>query len=394
MSLLEITNEPRPYAWGKAGGIAAALGKTPTDRPEAELWLGAHPSSPSRVIGGKPWSDLGQWQSTNGTTLPFLLKILAAGAPLSLQAHPTDAQAQAGFERERSAGIPLDAPQRNYRDPYAKPELIVALEDGFRALCGFRPREESLAFAERLNHRSPTSAGSRWLTMLAEDTGIQRSVEWLMSGTDDAMDLTAEIVRQARAHDTEPDLDLARLLSHHHQHDPGVAVAQLLNDVVLVRGEALWLPAGNIHAYLSGTGIELMGPSDNVLRGGLTPKHVDVDELLGVLDFAPGGAPHLRSLPLNEAASTYLPRSMPSGASCPFQLLRVTENVALDLALSVFFTSSGEFELTSGERSLPLPRGRAAFLTAPSVVNCRGRGELFIATTDADLSEAEPRSST
>ena len=145
-----ITNTPRDYAWGMPDGVSRALGWRPSGGPEAELWLGAHPLSPSRAAGDAPWRDLAEWERDAGTPLPFLMKVLSAASNLSLQAHPTTAQAREGFAREEAAGVPLEAAERNYKDPHAKPEIIVAIDDGFEALCGFRPAGETAAAIDRL----------------------------------------------------------------------------------------------------------------------------------------------------------------------------------------------------------------------------------------------------
>ena len=276
---VEITNEPRDYAWGSSTAIAELQGRPPSGRPEAEVWYGTHPSSPARLVGrdGTLLDVVGE--------LPFLLKILAAATPLSLQAHPTTEQAQEGFARENAAGIPIDAPNRNYKDPYAKPEMIYALSDEFRALCGFRPVAET---------RADLAAGGvgHLLPELRSDADIRPVFEWLLSGDPDVAAVVAEV--SAAAFDAPGDSwRTVRGLGDHFAGDPGIVIALLLHTVVLRRGEALYLPAGNIHAYQEGLGIELMGASDNVLRGGLTTKHVDVAELLSVLDFRALPAPRL-----------------------------------------------------------------------------------------------------
>ncbi|MBW8873070.1 MAG: mannose-6-phosphate isomerase, class I, partial [Leifsonia sp.] len=156
---VRIGNTPRDYAWGSTTAIAGLLGTEPSGRPEAELWLGAHPGSPARVLDpalADGADDLAAWERTSG--LPYLLKVLAAAGPLSLQAHPSPAQARAGYERENAAGLPADSPDRNYKDPFHKPELIFALSDPFEALCGFRDPADSRAALERLAAAGPGGA--------------------------------------------------------------------------------------------------------------------------------------------------------------------------------------------------------------------------------------------
>jgi mannose-6-phosphate isomerase len=274
----EITNEPRDYAWGSPTLIAEFQGRAPSGRPEAEIWYGTHPGSPARIVGQ------GELRDVVGE-LPFLLKLIAVGSSLSLQAHPTAAQAEAGFARENAAGIPIDAPHRLYKDPHAKPEMLYALSDEFRALCGFRPVAET---------RAVLTAGGvgHLLPELRSDADIRPVFEWLLSGAPEVASVVAAVT--AAAPDAEGESwRTVRGLVEAYPGDPGIAVSLLLHSVVLRRGEALYLPAGNIHSYQEGLGIELMGPSDNVLRGGLTPKHVDVAELLAVLDFRPLPVPRL-----------------------------------------------------------------------------------------------------
>jgi mannose-6-phosphate isomerase len=213
-----------------------------------------------------------------GARLPFLMKLLAADAPLSLQAHPDAGQAAAGFAAEEAAGVPRGAPERRYADPYHKPELLVAVSE-FRALCGFR---EPAATAELLaGLKAP--ALDPVVGALGEGD-LAGAVGWLLTHPEPA-ELVTQVVGGAGASRLVGELAAA------YPGDVGVVVALLLNQVTLRPGEAIFMPAGNLHAYLRGTGVEIMAASDNVLRGGLTPKHVDVPELLRVLRFAPLAEP-------------------------------------------------------------------------------------------------------
>ncbi|MGN8049763.1 mannose-6-phosphate isomerase, class I [Curtobacterium sp. 22159] len=325
---LGITNTPRDYAWGSVTAIPELLGRTVTGAPQAELWLGAHPGSPSVVVnpamvGGadtlRDWIDA-EPQTALGpdrTGLPFLLKVLAAAAPLSLQAHPTPEQAREGFEREEAAGVPIDDPARNYKDPFPKPELVVALSERFEALSGFRPVAETLAEVRTLDGGS----GRLGPLVVHLQHGLEDTVRWLETADSSALavvqavsDLAAALPDDAQTPNTATVRDLATS----YPGDPGIVVSLLMHRVTLAAGEAMYLPAGNIHAYLDGLGIELMAPSDNVLRGGLTPKHVDVAELLRVLDFTAYPAPLLAPEPVD----TGVERFAPDGVG--FALLRVT----------------------------------------------------------------------
>lgn len=348
---VEITNQPRDYAWGSTTLIPELLGVEPDGRSQAEVWLGTHPGSPSRLVERD-----GDLRDVAGE-LPFLLKILAAGTPLSLQVHPTTAQAQEGFARENAAGIPLDASHRNYKDPHAKPEMLYALSDEFRALSGFRHVAET---------RAVLDAGHPGLfEELRSDADIRPLVEWLVSGHPDVA-VVVEVVTVA-AQDAEGDSwATVRLLAEHYPGDPGVAISLLLNTVVLRRGDALYLPAGNIHAYLSGLGVELMGPSDNVLRCGLTPKHVDVPELLRVVDFTPVADPRL-SAEVRAGTTVFAP----SGAGWELQVLGGEASAEVDSA-AILLVLAGS---ANG-----LGPGRAAYV-AGETVNVAAGGLAVVATS-------------
>ncbi|GAA4598039.1 mannose-6-phosphate isomerase [Actinoplanes octamycinicus] len=294
MTVYPLTGVIRPYAWGSRTAIAELQGRpTPTEGPEAELWLGAHPGDPSTVPGpdgpvtllhlidGDPAGQLGAHVAERfGARLPYLMKVLAAGAPLSLQAHPDLKYAAEAFARQQAD----PALPRNYTDANHKPEMLVALTP-FDALCGFRPAAVSAQVLAELGiaRLEPVVA--------ALHTGdLSEAVRLLLSWpAEDRPALIDEVVAAATGaapgHPHEESFRLAADLAGHYPGDPGVLVALLLNLVHLAPGEAIWMPAGNLHAYLHGLGVELMAASDNVLRGGLTPKRVDVAELLKVLRF-------------------------------------------------------------------------------------------------------------
>jgi len=293
--VLLLENTIQPYAWGSVSSIPTLLGLPATGKPQAELWIGAHPAAPSKVdgrslesvIADAPEACLGaQVLQGFGPRLPFLLKVLAAARPLSLQAHPSLARAKEGFAKEEAAHVPRDAGHRNYKDPNHKPELICALTE-FRALCGFRERARSL----ELFHELRVPALAPFLNQLERD-GLAAFFGAVMTAPN-----RAELATQvAEACSSRPvarfaaECTNAVALAKEYPNDVGLVGALLLNLVTLKPGQALALGAGNLHAYLEGTGVELMASSDNVLRGGLTPKHVDVPELLGVLDFVDGPA--------------------------------------------------------------------------------------------------------
>jgi len=386
LRLSAITNAPRPYAWGTPGGISALFGRPVTAAREAELWLGAHPGSPSRSIHpDSQWNTLLEWQGASGHRLPFLMKVLSAAAPLSLQAHPDSAQARQGYAREDAAGIPLDDPRRSYQDPYAKPELIVALRDGFEALCGFRDVRATIADLDRLAAWGSGPQMGVLRELLTGDQPHSAALAWLLSGEPTPTALAHDLTRVSLA---SPDrLPALAQIARFYPGDPGLAVALLLNHVVLAAGEALWLPAGNVHAYLQGDGLELMGPSDNVLRGGLTPKHIDVAELQRIVTFDPAPATRLVPQQLSRRLVTYSPNQLSSGRDVDFQLLCATGSCELRIpSPSIALCTSGQFGLTAPTGTYTLAIGEALLIDGTGIVTVTGAGQLFVATRTAHAS--------
>jgi mannose-6-phosphate isomerase len=311
-----LTGVVRPYAWGSRTALAQLQGRpTPSEGPEAELWLGAHPDDPStltghdgrvslaKVIADDPKGQLGPEVAAEfGPRLPYLMKVLAAAAPLSLQAHPDADYARLAFAAQQAdPTLP-----RNYTDPFHKPEMLVALTP-FSALCGFRAPEVSASVFETLAvpQLEPVVAALR-----TGVEGLREAVQLLLTWpAADRPALISAVVDAARGVPTsDPQAEsfaLAIDLAGYYPGDPGVLVALLLNEVHLAPGEAIWMPAGNLHAYLNGTGVEIMAASDNVLRGGLTPKRVDVDELLKVLRFEVLNDPVLPAAPVAPGVVTW-----------------------------------------------------------------------------------------
>jgi mannose-6-phosphate isomerase len=296
----------RTYAWGSHTAIAEFTGRhSPTPHPEAELWLGAHPGDPAWLEGdgaerslldtitSDPEGQLGAaTRERFGDTLPFLAKVLAADEPLSLQAHPSATQAMEGFAREDQQGIPVSAPTRNYRDRSHKPELIVALGT-FEALAGFRPVARSVELLRALTV-ADLDPFVNLLTGQADADGLRALFTTWITAPQAALDVLVPAVLDGavnylRSGATEFAIEAKTTLQlgELYPGDAGVLASMLLNRITLKPGEGIYLPAGNLHAYLHGVGFEVMANSDNVLRGGLTPKHVDVPELLRVLDFTP-----------------------------------------------------------------------------------------------------------
>jgi mannose-6-phosphate isomerase len=287
-----IAGAPQHYAWGDPAFLPTLLGRAPTGQPVAELWYGAHPQAPSPLVDGAG-TLLDLVVHRDMAAPAFLLKLLAAVVPLSIQVHPSAAQAAAGFARENEQGLPLDAPERTYRDPNPKPELLVALTP-FVAACGFRSLDRTRELFAELGH---VDLGELRRRLDAEGTDrdvLHDVVGWLLRRPpDEARLLAASTVVAAGAAGTGSsgsfELEREWVLRTHRAFpgDIGVVVALLLNHVELAPGDGLFLDAGNLHAYLNGAGVEIMASSDNVVRGGLTAKHIDIDELLRIVDCTP-----------------------------------------------------------------------------------------------------------
>lgn len=410
-----IDNTPRDYAWGSRSAIADFRGVTPSGGPEAELWLGAHAGSPARVVDeasvGRP--DLAAWIAADpeqalgaalaarGPRLPFLLKLLAAAEPLSLQAHPTPEQARAGFAREEADGVPVTAYDRNFRDEYHKPELIVAVSETFDALSGFRPLDEVRGVLEVLRaadaaSETPEPAALDLLEAhLAGAQPLRDTVEWLLrdgrgGDTGEAAWVTERVTvlsasDAARRSPYALSFETVGTLADVYPGDPGIVISLLLNRVRLRRGEALYLAAGNIHAYLDGLGIELMAASDNVLRGGLTPKHIDVTELLDVLDFTPIAPPRLEPEPIAHGVVAFRPdvpdfvlyRADPADAATD------APRVAID-GPAIVLAEGGELRIRGDRSDVGIARGAAVYVTPEErELVIEGDGIAWVATTGA-----------
>jgi mannose-6-phosphate isomerase len=395
--MLEPLRSPiRPYAWGSHTAIAQLQGRPgPTPEPEAELWLGAHPSGPSvlevsgrrldEAISAEPAAMLGAGAVAEfGARLPFMLKVLAAERPLSLQAHPSAEQAAEGYARDQRTG------GHNYVDPYHKPELTVAVEV-FETLCGFRDPVESAQLLTDLAvpELAPTVAALRGGDGAGSPSGaggsaaLRAAVRGLLVAA--PAGLVGAVVAAARRAPRHPLAPLLVLLGEQHPDDRGVVVCALLNRVVLSPEEAIWTPAGCLHAHLRGVGVEVMAASDNVLRGGLTAKRVDIDALLGVLRYEVCVQPVIRATSLGPGLVTW-PTPVRDFA---LHRARVGPDGPASVALPgrgprIVLCLRGEVKVDDGTGAVTLQGGEAAFAPAGEVeVGVRGFGEVYQAGTAA-----------
>ncbi|MGO4614876.1 mannose-6-phosphate isomerase, class I [Nocardia sp. 2YAB30] len=379
----ELVGALRSYAWGSRTALAQLCGRpVPSAHPEAELWFGAHPADPAQVrvgdhtvsllelVAADPDRELGAAAPEFGGKLPFLLKVLAAEEPLSLQAHPSTAQAEAGFERENRARVPLDSPMRNYRDENHKPELIVAL-DRFEALAGFRDPHRTVELLRALRvdgldpyaellAAQPDSAGLRTLFT----TWITLPHQVLATLLPAVLDGCVRYLSGKGKREFVPEARTTLELAEAYPGDAGVLAALLLNRLTLEPGQGLFLAAGNLHAYLRGLGVEIMANSDNVLRGGLTPKHVDVPELLRVLDFEPIDLPVVLPEPAGDGSVRYRTPA-PEFVLRRFDLVAGSAQVPLTAAgPGIVLCTAGAVRLFQNGSLLELERGAAAWISA------------------------------
>jgi mannose-6-phosphate isomerase len=386
-----LENPVRHYAWGSARDIPEFLGVPPDGTPQAELWMGAHPGAPSLVlrdgtrrplpelIAADPEAELGPAVATRfGGRLPFLLKVLAAGEPLSLQVHPDKARAVARFADPRYAA--------DYTDDNHKPELICALRDGFEALCGFRPVPATAALLDEL----AVPGLAAWRPALARQPpadALRALVTQILAAAPAAGQLADTIAGVASAGRrvsggggawAGAGRAYARLAAAY-PGDPGVLVALLLNHAVLAEGAALFVAAGVPHCYLGGFGAEVMASSDNVLRAGLTSKRVNVPELLEVLDFTPAPPRVLHAEP-DGVQDTY-PVPVPD-----FRLGRLRLGAAPVVlpggTAQILLATAGTVRLDApGGTGLELRRGQSAWIAARCAgVTAAGPGTLLRAT--------------
>ena len=392
-----LQNPVMPYAWGSRTAIADLTGRpAPSPQPEAELWMGAHPKAPSQVICNGRTVSLRDWIAQApeavlgenvmrrfGNELPFLFKVLAAAEPLSIQAHPNMAQARTGYERENRAGIPLDAPQRNYRDGNHKPEILCALTEfwgvnGFRAIDDLHRQlkrycPDTLAlFFDELDRTRPEKTLRHLFARMLELQGQTKN-----NTIAEALD------RAATAWPEDPISGWVLKLSAAYPGDIGILAPIILNLVELMPGQAMYLPAGQLHAYLEGVGIELMANSDNVLRGGLTPKHIDRDELLAVLCFQSSDPGVMRAQPISPTEACFLT------SAAEFSLAKLTittgcRHEALpkrNIEILIVLDGRATLEVVDTGEEFPLHRGDSLLIPAAAAAyRISGQAEIYKAT--------------
>jgi len=379
--MYRLTPSTHPDAWGSTTAIPDLLGLVPDGQPVAEAWFGAHPSAPAfahvdgtevrldDVIAADPGETLGaDVASRSENRLPYLLKIIAAASPISLQVHPSIQRARIGFEIEDAAGTPIDARERSYRDRNHKPELVYALTR-FDAMVGFRAPRRAAELLVGLETPLAAELRARLVADPAQ-SGVRAAFEWLVSpgtrpGIDEVRAFADACAKRLVDGSPSPRTDRTVIrLAAAYPGDAGAVTSVLLNPVTLRPGEAVFVPAGTVHAYLQGVGVEIMANSDNVLRAGLTQKHIDLPELLVNLDAV--AAPPIRIAPERVFTSTeiyYAPVD-----DFELSVTRLTDEGVARIpgrGPRVLLCLEGEVEVhTERNGTLSLRRGQAAFAPA------------------------------
>ncbi len=394
MAVYKLINQIQKYAWGSVRAIPELLGyENANNEPMAELWMGAHPKAPSLAekTDGNP---VPLNETTNGS-IPFLFKVLASDKPLSIQAHPDLKQARAGYARENAAGKAFDAFDRNYKDHNHKPEIICALTE-FHAMRGFRPAAGIAANFKEIMVPALESSVAGLETASESSSGIRNFFTDLMrleAGQKQKL-LKAALVKAQKSQ--LPASRWIKRFSELYPGDIGILSPLYLNLVILQPGEAMYIPAGELHAYLEGLGIELMANSDNVLRGGLTPKHVDVPELLATLSFEPSEPEILKPAKISDSESVYVtpaPEFYLSRIDLDGEYLLPEDERSPQLP-SIFICLDGGLTMEdkasegAGDYRVDLKRGDTAFVTPGSRIILNGGGLLYRASVRPKVIES------
>ncbi|ELT0935931.1 mannose-6-phosphate isomerase [Enterobacter roggenkampii] len=382
----KLINSVQNYAWGSKTALTDLYGiANPNNLPMAELWMGAHPKSSSKiedasgqarslrdVIDADKAALLGDKVAQRFGELPFLFKVLCADQPLSVQVHPNKQASEIGFAKENAAGIPLDAAERNYKDPNHKPELVFALTP-FLAMNAFRE------FSEIISLLQPVAGANNAIAHFLENPNAEALSQLFasllnMQGEEKSHAL-AVLKAALESQQGEP-WETIRLIAQFYPDDSGLFSPLLLNVVKLNPGEAMFLFAETPHAYLQGVALEVMANSDNVLRAGLTPKYIDIPELVANVKFVAKPAAELLTQPVKNGAELDFPIPVEDFAFSLHDLSQTETTIAQESA-AILFCVEGEATLHKGEQHLVLKPGESAFVAAnESPVSVSGTGRL------------------
>jgi len=382
----KMINSIQHYAWGSTDALTRLYGiPNPSGQPMAELWMGAHPKSSSRIndvhdesvslrdaIAQRPEAALGQAVADRFGELPFLFKVLCASAPLSIQVHPSKSAAERGFALENSAGVALDAADRNYKDPNHKPELVFALSP-FQAMNGFRENSAIVSLLQPVAGAHPAIAA---FLQHPDQQHLARLFGDLLSMTGDAKSLAIDVLKTTLRHQHGEPWDTIASLAQSYPDDSGLFSPLLLNVITLQPGQAMFLYAQTPHAYLRGVALEVMANSDNVLRAGLTPKYIDVPELLANVQFVAKPENQLLTHPTAENGVLFFPVPVDDFAFSLHDLSAEATPLTQHSA-AIVFCLEGQAVLEKAGQRLLLKPGESAFIMAEeSPVNASGTGRL------------------
>ena len=382
----KLINSVQNYAWGSKTALTDLYGiANPNNLPMAELWMGAHPKSSSKiedasgqvrslrdVIDADKAALLGDKVAQRFGELPFLFKVLCADQPLSIQVHPNKQASEIGFAKENAAGIPLDAAERNYKDPNHKPELVFALTP-FLAMNAFREFSEIISLLQPV--AGAHNAIAHFLENPNADALSQLFASLLNMQGEEKSHALAVLKAALDSQHGEP-WETIRLISEFYPNDSGLFSPLLLNVVKLNPGEAMFLFAETPHAYLQGVALEVMANSDNVLRAGLTPKYIDIPELVANVKFVAKPAAELLTQPIKNGAELDFPIPVEDFAFSLHDLSSAETSVAQESA-AILFCVEGEATLHKGEQRLVLKPGESAFVAAnESPISVSGTGSL------------------
>ncbi|MCF8549635.1 MAG: mannose-6-phosphate isomerase, class I [Pontimonas sp.] len=373
---------PKNYEWGTPNVMSALQGLAPTDRPEGELWFGSHSMAQCTVDDGAENLDFLRWLEKTGHQFPLLVKFLAASRPLSIQVHPDAIQAAAGFAREEAERLAIDSPRRTFKDEHPKPELLISLSESFDAVWGLLP---STLRTERLQRCAATGLATRTVQGLSELTD-QDALASVLAGGDRvdtwADDLAAWCVLDDDGDAPEGYLEKAifRQIVDAFPGDRGIVVAFLMHTIRLRRGEALFVSPGQIHAYVGGFGLEVMLPSDNVVRGGLTSKHQDPGLFLQTATAPPMETPPL-VLPVTRDG-----RAVYESAAMPFRVSGITGDVQIpEISTAIILGENGRFSFSGAVASQEIERGEVYFIEGHGEpLEFRGEGAAWLVEPRGD----------
>jgi mannose-6-phosphate isomerase len=392
-----MENQIMNYSWGSHDFIVRLTDNDQENLPQAELWMGAHPKAPSLLIEGQnempldqyithdPRNILGNEIATRFGELPFLFKVLSAAQPLSIQVHPTSQQARTGFREEEERLLPMDVAIRNYKDKNHKPEMLLALTP-FQALTGIRPYEEISEIISLLRLDDKIPEFNQLISDLSEEN-IRQFFSWILNLKGRQREkvrnniLRAAFLRRGCDHPAALAIDWVCQLDKFYPDDIGVFAPLILNTILLQPGEAIYMDAGTIHAYLHGSGLEIMANSDNVLRCGLTTKHIDLPQLMKIASFKPA-TPHYIRPELHGMEEVFITQAT------EFKLSRYKLSSSIRLndltTAQIILVTQGTLQIEPHTgNSLTLQKGQSAFISK-TAISCQlsGKATFFRARTE------------